>query len=169
MRLTATFLAALGLATHAVATPAPTAPTHAAVQPRTGPVRLNQTDAGLEKRQDGLDEVQMFGGWCGIHTQLTLQYKWFTWSTVIRDPEGEVISTNAGNWWDGEICPGFWLQATPFSLDSDLVKYHFFTGDSWGSGPPGQKNDRCSVGDWDQGHNVLQNWRTLDMDCGFQC
>lgn len=182
MRFITTFLAALGFATHAVTAPtraiqtavvipthanqtAVAIPTHAKAQPRIGPVRLNQTATGLEERQRDFAH-----GWCGIHMFFRmsgLHKEALFWNVYVYDADHRLVAQqHFVDKWDGSVF-GIYMLTHPVRTYGDLVDFQFF-GDSWGSGPAGEKNDRCSVGDW-YNPPLWSPYMTLELDCGFKC
>lgn len=179
MHVTTIILAALGLGLGpAPATAAPTL-THAKDQPRTGPVHtvLNQTQPARLTPRD------YNHGWCGLHYhvhQMGLRLLNTTMWINVYDAEQNLIAAGAGetenslyginSYVKGMLDLPLTFEAEPFSEDRDQVKFKY-GDDVWSTGPPGQKNDRCSVGKFDYGadHILLVSFRQLDLDCGFAC
>ncbi|KAK8137585.1 hypothetical protein PG984_003078 [Apiospora sp. TS-2023a] len=186
MRATTIVGAVLGLTTEALAihphinqtvevapTPTPTPlPIHAQAKPRAGPTRPTANGTRPEKRKS-------YDGWCGLHyhvEQSGFQLKYQDAKLFVYDPVEKLISSGEiQDAWNGQaggevLDHPIYFKIHPFSLDGDQVDFHF-GDDHWGTGPPGQKNDRCSVGNWDYGNwpFSMESWRQLDLDCGFSC
>ncbi|KAK7954772.1 hypothetical protein PG996_015577 [Apiospora saccharicola] len=200
MRASTIVSAVLGLTTEALAmhpyinqavevAPTPT-PTHAQAKPRTGPVRgvawhhpihqINQTRPAAATAANGTrpEKRKSYDGWCGLHYHIYQTGALFVTKVFVYDPAQKLISSieiDEREGWHGEfgadvLDHSIYFKVHPFSPDGDQVNFEF-GDDHWGTGPPGQKNDRCSVGNWDYGNNPFNHgsWRQLDLDCGFSC
>ncbi|KAK7996039.1 hypothetical protein PG991_015506 [Apiospora marii] len=152
MRAITTFLAVLGLASKAWAAQMP--------------ANSTTEDASIDKR--------FVGGWCGVHVQVRVDHEKATESAWVRVFDGaQTISgttvfedTKGVNGFGGILhhrleCP---LQISVFRPGS-LVAFAY-NGDVWYS-HANTKDDRCSVGDWD--NTDVGVYSTIDMDCGFSC